>query len=431
VFDRATIHVRGGKGGNGSVSFRREKHVPRGGPDGGDGGRGGDVWLVASRQVRDLSSFRQKVHIRAQNGEPGAGAHKRGADGDDVLVEVPVGTEVRDKKSGQVIADLVQEGERVLVARGGEGGRGNVCFVSSRRRAPRFAERGLPGEERSLLLNLKLLADVGLVGLPNAGKSSLLAALTRAQPKVAPYPFTTLEPNLGTLMIDERQIVLADIPGLIEGASAGAGLGQRFLAHIERTAVLLYVVDASAGASGVREALGTVRSELAAFNAKLLERPALCVLNKRDLVDDEALTRAFAAVASDSAQWAWATPPVVVSALRGDGMAALVQALGRALAAVEPPPAPAPAPAPALRPGEQRVGAFIVSQVEEDRWVVHGAALERLVAKADLGNDEAVRYLQEVMERAGVSAALRRAGARPGATVLIGENEFLFEEGSL
>ena len=328
MFDRATIHVRGGKGGNGSVSFRREKHVPRGGPDGGDGGRGGDVWLVASRQVRDLSSFRQKVHIRAQNGEPGAGAHKRGADGDDVLVEVPVGTEVRDKKSGQVIADLVQEGERVLVARGGEGGRGNVCFVSSRRRAPRFAERGLPGEERSLLLNLKLLADVGLVGLPNAGKSSLLAALTRAQPKVAPYPFTTLEPNLGTLVIDERQIVLADIPGLIEGASAGAGLGQRFLAHIERTAVLLYVVDASAGASGVREALGTVRSELAAFNAKLLERPALCVLNKRDLVDDESLARAFAAVASDSAQWTWAAPPVVVSALRGDGMAALVQALG-------------------------------------------------------------------------------------------------------
>jgi len=425
MYDRATIHVRGGSGGNGSASFRREKHVARGGPDGGDGGRGGNVWLIAARQIRDLTPFRYKVHIRGQNGGHGAGANKRGRDGEDVVVETPIGTEVRDKASGELIADLVVEGQKALIAAGGEGGRGNLCFVSSIRRAPHFAERGLAGEERSLLLNLKLLADIGLVGLPNAGKSSLLAALTRARPKVAPYPFTTLEPNLGTLMLDERQIVLADIPGLIEGASEGAGLGHRFLAHIERTTALLYVVDVSAGAENAAEAVRTVHAELAAFNAALAGRPAVCALNKIDLTDEASLAAAAAAVGATGPTWV--APPLPVSAARHEGLDAVVQAIGPALAAGPPPPAPARGAAPVLRPQDERVGDFAVERDQQGPYRVRGAALERLVAKADLDNEEAVRYLQEVMERAGVSDALRRAGAQPGDTVLIGDEEFEFE----
>ena len=251
MLDRASICVRGGRGGNGSMSFRREKYVPKGGPDGGDGAPGGDVVLVATRQLRDLSHFRHRHHFRAADGGHGRGANKRGADGLELLVEVPVGTEVSDA-DGTLLGDLAREGQRLLVARGGEGGRGNVCFKSSTRQAPKFAERGLEGDELWLTLSLKLLADVGLVGLPNAGKSSLLAALTRARPKIAAYPFTTLEPNLGVLALDDGAVVLADIPGLIEGASEGAGLGDRFLAHIERTAALVFVVDGLAGRRGRR-----------------------------------------------------------------------------------------------------------------------------------------------------------------------------------
>ena len=418
--DHAKINVRGGNGGAGSASFRREKHVPKGGPDGGDGGQGGDVYLQATRQIRDLSSFRQKVHVRAGDGSHGRGGNKRGRDGEDAVVEVPVGTEVRS--DGALTADLVVEGQRALVATGGEGGRGNTCFVSSTRRTPQFAEKGLPGEERWIELTLKLLADVGFVGLPNAGKSSLLAALTRARPKIAPYPFTTLEPNLGTVLIDERQIVLADIPGLVEGASAGVGLGDRFLAHIERTAVLLYVVDVSQGADAALAAARTVRDELTAFSPALVSRPALCALNKVDLAGtDEA---GAAAAALRRADLEWTAAPLATSAVTGAGVDELVAALGRGLAAVEPPPTPAPAPS-VLRPGEDRVSVFTVAREDEGFRIV-GAALERLVAKTELSNDEAVRYLQEVMERAGVSDALRRAGARPGDAVVIGEHEFEF-----
>ncbi len=227
MLDRASICVRAGRGGNGSMSFRREKYVPKGGPDGGDGAPGGDVVLVATRQLHDLGHFRHKHHFRAADGGQGRGANKRGADGGLLEIKVPVGTEVLDADGG-VLGDLVTEGQRLLVARGGEGGRGNVCFKSSTRQAPKFAERGLDGEELWLTLSLKLLADIGLVGLPNAGKSSLLAALTRAHPKIAAYPFTTVEPNLGVLYLGEGTAVIADIPGLIEGASDGAGLGTAF-----------------------------------------------------------------------------------------------------------------------------------------------------------------------------------------------------------
>jgi len=320
--DRARICVRGGRGGDGCVSFRREKYVPRGGPDGGDGARGGDVVLVATRQVRDLTALHRKPHVRAAAGGHGQGAQRHGAAGKDRLVDVPVGTEVRGD-DGALLGDLTVEGQRLIVAGGGEGGRGNTCFKSSTRQAPRFAEHGLPGEERWLDLRLKLLADIGLVGLPNAGKSSLLAALTRARPRIAAYPFTTIEPNLGVLEHEDGPLVLADIPGLIEGASAGAGLGDRFLAHIERTAALVYVADVSAGAEGVLRALGTVRVELAAFREGLAARPAIVALNKTDVAEARVVEEARGAVAALD----WAAAVVTVSAVVGEGLDGLVSEL--------------------------------------------------------------------------------------------------------
>ena len=421
--DRARLCARGGRGGDGCVSFRREKYVPRGGPDGGDGARGGDVVLVATRQVRDLAAFLHKPHVRAGAGGHGRGGHRHGAAGRDLRVEVPVGTEVRDD-AGELLGDLVAEGQELVVARGGEGGRGNACFRSSTRQVPRFAERGLPGEERWLTLSLKLLADVGLVGLPNAGKSSLLAALTRARPKVAPYPFTTLEPNLGVLDLEDETVVLADIPGLISGASEGAGLGDRFLAHIERTAALVYVVDAADGPDAATAALGTVRAELVAFRSALGERPAVVALNKTDLVAGGDLDAAVARV------WAlgWPRSVLCVSALSGEGLGALVDEVAALVRTVRAAEAAAVAVASAartvLRPGQDRLEAFTVTR-EGGALRVRGRALERLVAKADLENEEAVAYLQAVFERAGVERELRRAGARPGDTVLVGETELV------
>ena len=423
MLDRASICVRGGHGGNGSASFRREKYVPPGGPDGGDGAPGGAVVLVATRQLHDLSHFRHKHHFRAAAGGHGHGAKKRGADGPELEVKVPVGTEVRDAE-GELLGDLVREGQRLLVAHGGEGGRGNMCFKSSTRQAPRFAEHGLEGEERWLTLTLKLLADVGLVGLPNAGKSSLLAALTRAHPKIASYPFTTIEPNLGVLRLPGGDVVLADIPGLIEGASEGAGLGHRFLAHIERTTLLLYVVDGGEGPAAWPQALATVRAELGAFRDALLRRPALVVVNKADLLDEAGKDEARAFLAG----LGWPAATALVSAGAGEGLAGLCRDLDdamtaarEALAAVEPPEASPEV----LRPGEDRLEAFTVEPVD-DYFVVHGRQLERLFAKADLGNDDAVAYLQHLVEKAGLNAALRRAGAVPGDTVVVGDQEFEF-----
>jgi GTP-binding protein len=426
MLDRASICVRGGHGGNGSMSFRREKYVPKGGPDGGDGAPGGDVVLAATRQLHDLSHFRHKHHFRAANGGHGRGANKRGADGPELLVQVPVGTEVSDA-DGALLGDLVREGQRLLVARGGEGGRGNVCFKSSTRQAPKFAEKGLEGEELWLTLSLKLLADIGLVGLPNAGKSSLLAALTRAHPKIAAYPFTTIDPNLGVLYLGEGTAVIADIPGLIEGASEGAGLGHRFLAHIERTALLIYVLDGGEGPEAWPAALDTLRGELGAFRAELLERPAVVVVNKLDLLDEDGR----AAAAGFIAGLDWPSASLLVSAQSGEGVKDLVRELtavmekARALQAEVEAVAQAAQAATVLRPADGRLDSFTVEAVD-DYFVVHGVQMERLFAKADLDNEDAVAYLQQVIERAGLNEALRRAGAVPGDTVVVGESEFEF-----
>jgi GTPase len=281
--DRARIHVQAGKGGDGGLSFRREKFVPKGGPDGGDGGRGGDVVLVADPSLRDLSSLQRRRWIKAARGGNGRGARKHGADGDDVQLKVPVGTQVLTDE-GALVADLVHPTARVVLARGGSGGRGNARFVSSTRQVPRFAEVGLPGEERDVELHLKLLADAALVGLPNAGKSSLLSRVSNARPKVADYPFTTLQPVLGTVEApDGRQLVLADVPGLIEGASDGVGLGHEFLAHLERARMLVHVIDAS---GPTEEQWRTIDAELGAYGASLDERPQIVVLNKIDISPD-------------------------------------------------------------------------------------------------------------------------------------------------
>src|SRR5881409_4232313 len=282
--DRARIRVKAGRGGDGSLHFRREKHVPKGGPDGGDGGPGGDVVLVADPDLRDLSAFRTRKWFQAGNGEPGRGALKHGASGETVEIGVPVGTQVFDADA-QLIADLASPSARVVAARGGIAGRGNKRFATPTRRTPRFAETGLPGEEATLELRLKLLADAALVGLPNAGKSSLLTRISNAKPKVADYPFTTLSPVLGTVeAADGRQIVVADVPGLIEGASEGVGLGHEFLAHLERARLLLHVIDASEGDAAERWRV--IDRELAAYGAGLDERPQAVILNKIDLLPD-------------------------------------------------------------------------------------------------------------------------------------------------
>jgi GTP-binding protein len=297
--DRARIVVQAGRGGDGALSFRREKFVPKGGPDGGDGGPGGDVVLVADPDLRDLSSFRARQRFKAGKGGAGGGGSRHGASGESVELRVPVGTQVLDEDA-QLVADLVAPGARVAVARGGAGGRGNRRFATPTRQTPRFAETGIPGEEATLELRLKLLADAALVGLPNAGKSSLLSRISNAKPRVAEYPFTTLQPVLGTVDSDERQLVVADVPGLIEGASEGVGLGHEFLAHLERARLLVHVIDAAAG--DPVEAFAAINRELEAYGAGLAERPQAVVLNKLDLLqeapvletDDPRVVRVFA-----------------------------------------------------------------------------------------------------------------------------------------
>jgi len=285
--DQAKIYVKAGDGGRGCVSFRREKYVPRGGPDGGDGGDGGDVILLADPQVHTLYDFHHQVHFRAENGRPGMGKKMKGRDGEDLILRVPVGTVVKDAETGEILGDLVKPGQTLVVARGGKGGRGNAHFATPVRQAPRFAEPGTPGEERWLILELKLIADVGLVGFPNAGKSTLLSRITAARPKIADYPFTTLEPNLGVVKMEEGDtFIVADIPGLIEGAHRGIGLGHEFLRHIERTRVLLYLLDISKEEEIIKD-YEILKKELLLYNPQLLKKEYLIAFNKIDLLSPE------------------------------------------------------------------------------------------------------------------------------------------------
>jgi len=421
--DRARIWVEGGRGGNGVVSFRREAHVPRGGPDGGDGGRGGDVVLVCDASRRDLAELRIGRHLRAGRGEHGRGKQQHGARGEDLEVLVPPGTSV-DGADGSSY-DLTEPGQRAVVAAGGEGGHGNKRFTTSTRQAPRFAEQGLPGDEGWIELRLRLLADAGLVGLPNAGKSSLLAALTRARPKVADYPFTTIEPVLGTIDDGERQLVLADIPGLIEGAAEGAGLGHEFLAHVERCRALVHLVAVDPlTETDPEQAYETVRRELAAHGGGLAALPEMIVVSKADLVPDERAAELREALGEALGQ-----PVSSISSATGAGLEELTTAIFR-IVGPEPPPlrddAGFEAEHATYRPaGEQ--GFDIVR--EDEAFRVHGRGIEMLVARHDLSNLEALAYLEARLREIGVVAALERAGFEPGDEVRIGDEEFDLDPG--
>jgi GTP-binding protein len=419
--DRARIHVQAGRGGDGCMSFRREAHVPKGGPDGGDGGRGGDVVLRCDDSLRDLQFFRRTAHFKAHKGGHGQGALRHGADGGELVVRVPPGT-IAELEDG-TRHDLLVPGQRALVARGGGGARGNKHFATPTRQAPRFAERGLPGEEGWIELRLKLLADVGLVGLPNAGKSSLLARLTRARPKVADYPFTTLEPVLGTIDADERQLVLADIPGLIEGASDGAGLGHDFLAHVERTRLLVHVLDlAPVDGSDPLENHATIERELAAHDARLAGLPRILALSKVDLVAAEA---AEAAVAAWRGRLGEGVPVLRTSSATGEGLDELRRALLRHVplaAPVELPDVEELAEHRVFRPAAAR--GFSVEQVADGRFRVVGAGVDRLVMRYDVENEEAMAYLERRLKSIGVVRALEEAGFAPGDDVEIGGVEF-------
>jgi GTP-binding protein len=422
--DRARIYVRGGDGGNGVVSFRREAHVPKGGPDGGDGGRGGDVVIAADESLRDLSGFRRGAHFRAERGGHGQGANKHGATPELLEIRVPPGTVVEDPESGDRW-DLVASGQRAVVARGGGGGRGNKQFATATRQSPRFSERGLPGEERNLELQLRLMADAGLVGLPNAGKSSLLSRITRAQPKVADYPFTTLEPVLGTLERDDRQLVVADIPGLIEGASAGAGLGHEFLAHVERCRLLVHVLDLQPlDGSDPMENFETVEAELREHGHGLAELPRILTLSKADLVPPEQTREAVE-------EWTRRLNVEVIatSAATGEGLDELTSAIFQHV-----PPEPADEPeseAPAThrvyRPG--RGDAFSVERTGPGTFRVEGDRVERLIARHDVENEEALRYVEERLRSLGVIKALESAGFEPGDDVEIRGIVFEFDPG--
>lgn len=425
--DQVRIWVRAGNGGHGAVSFRREKYVPAGGPDGGDGGHGGHVVLVADSSERTLVAFRYQKRFQAGNGRPGSGARKRGADGDDLTLKVPVGTVVRDVATGQVLADLAQPGARAVVAWGGSGGKGNARFATPTRQAPGFAQKGLPGEDRELELELKLVADVGLVGYPNAGKSSLIAQCSAARPEVANYPFTTLVPNLGTVFRGPgRSFVMADIPGLIAGASQGAGLGHRFLKHVERSGLLVQVVDASGleGRDPVDD-LRVVRQELEAYQPELLQRLKLVVANKVDLAESRAHLSRLEEAASELG-----LELVALSAATGEGVEPFLDRVEALLAQVEvPEPVEPVVTAPPARPQRPRASLkeFRVER-QNDAFTVRGEALERILARLDLDNPESLRYLQHLLERNGVLRALREAGAREGDTVWLGHVELEYLE---
>ncbi|HKM38970.1 MAG TPA: GTPase ObgE, partial [bacterium] len=416
-YDTAKLFVKGGDGGNGCISFRREKFVPRGGPDGGDGGRGGHVVFVADEGLRTLVDFRYRAHLKAQRGQHGQGKNRHGADAKDLVIRVPAGTVIKDADTDSVIADLTQQGQKVVVAQGGRGGRGNARFLSNINRVPRLAEKGEPGQEGWVLLELKYMADVGLVGYPNAGKSTLLSACTAAKPKIADYPFTTLQPNLGVVKIDLESFVMADIPGLIEGAHAGAGLGQDFLRHLERTRVLIHVVD-TAGTEG-RDPVHdyhTINNELSSYDQHLAGLPQIIAANKMDLPAATInLPGLSSAVAEDKRRL------FPISAVTRHGLKELLYHVAEVLKEL-PLPAHSDKPiATIYRLPEQKAG-FTIRRVA-DIFVIQGAELERLVAMTDFNQEQAVMRFQRIITKMGVNKALAKAGAQAGDTVQVGKWE--------
>jgi len=413
-FDEAKIQVKSGKGGDGCIAFRREKFVPFGGPSGGNGGQGGDVYLVADRNLNTLIHFKQRVHFRAEAGGRGSGKNQQGKAGEDTLVPVPLGTMVFDADTDEFLADLLEDGQRVLVAKGGRGGRGNAAFASPTHQAPRTAEHGEPFQERWLRLELRLIADVGIIGVPNAGKSTLLSVVSAAHPKIADYPFTTLQPNLGVVQVDETQsFVLADLPGLIEGASEGAGLGHQFLRHVERTRLLIHLLDGAAPDPLADYA--AINHELAEFSERLAAKPQIVVLNKMDLPDAQAWWPLV-----QEAMREREVETHAISAATGEGVQALMQ---RALGLLRslPPEEPRIETPAVFRPAV-REDTFTIER-EAGGWRVRGVRIERVAAMTPFVVPEAAARFQRQLRAMGVEQALIEAGVQAGDMVRIGDRE--------
>ena len=418
--DEAEIEIKSGKGGDGMVHFHREKFVPRGGPDGGDGGKGGDVILEVRASLNTLQAFRHINHYFAKDGKNGGPNNMSGKSADDLIVLVPPGTVLHDADTGEFISDLTHANERLILCKGGRGGRGSQHFATSRNQAPRTAEKGEPGEAKRLKLELKLIADIGLIGVPNAGKSTLLSALTNAKPKIAPYPFTTLEPNLGVADIDDdTSVVLADIPGLIEGASNGAGLGHDFLRHIQRTRVLIHLLD---GLSNDPVAdYSQINSELALFDPNLAKKPQIVALNKIDQPEvQERLAEIQKVMKKKKVEF------ITISALARTNTRELLLKAAEKLSEA-PAPEETEAPMPVYRPKEDAKD-FHVTREGTHEWRLSGAGIERSASMTYWEHDGSVRRFQKIMEALGVDEALRKAGVQGGDTVAIGDYELEWQE---
>ena len=418
-FDRAKIQVEAGKGGNGIVAFLREKFMPMGGPAGGNGGAGGDVYLVADPSINTLQHFRRKVHFRAERGGHGGGTKKAGATGEDLLIAVPVGTIARVAETDSVLADLVRDGQQAMVARGGRGGRGNAAFKSGRNRAPRLAENGEVGEERWLELELKIVADAGIVGVPNAGKSTLLSVISKATPKIADYAFTTIVPNLGVADVSHVQIVFADIPGLLEGAHDGVGLGLEFLRHVERSRVLVHLLDgASPDPAGDFE---VINQEMMLFNPNLAKRPQLVVLNKIDLPQAREMLPRLQEELADADN-----PVLAISAVTGENVQQLLYDVKSLLDGLPTPIATEEVEAlPTLSPAEDE-RSFQITRLDDDLWQVEGVAIERVAQMTNWDYYESGLRFQRILSAMGISKSLRELGVEDGDTVQIGAVELVW-----
>lgn len=432
-YDHTKIYVKAGDGGDGSIHFRREKFVPYGGPDGGDGGRGGSIYMEATSNLNTLIDFRYRQHFKAGSGGAGARQKKHGAKGEDITLRVPIGTVIRDTETDELIADLVESGQRVMVARGGRGGLGNVHFATATHQAPREAQRGEPGEERWLLLELRLIADVGLVGYPNAGKSTLLSVVTAARPKIADYPFTTLAPNLGVVAVgqpgsgDEFSFVLADIPGLIEGAAQGVGLGHEFLRHVQRTHLLIHLLDGASLERDPWQDFQSINQELREYDEHLATRPQIIVLNKMDLPEAQERWPALKAKAEEAGY-----PAFAISAITHQGTAELIGYTARRLQEIQQEEAEQVAAqpildmaGPVLRP--QPEDAFSITK-GKGVFIVKGKRVERAVNMTNLDSEESMDRLQVTLAKMGVTRALEEEGVKVGDRVRFGKVELYWGE---